>query len=77
MSYEFRIEGEGKFSIFNRRRRKVVYSGSDRELEDERMHIHNFSSLNDMMAYISRAVSLATYKKISKRLCTNWGELYV
>lgn len=71
MSYEFKIEGKGKFSIFNRRRRKIVYSGSDKELENKDIHVHNFNNLNEMMTYIGKSVSLATYKKIAKKLRTN------
>jgi hypothetical protein len=69
MSYEFRIEGDGRFSIFNRRRRKVVYSGSDSKITDESPHTHNFENLDDTLSYVSKVVSLATYKKIAKRLC--------
>jgi hypothetical protein len=67
--YEFRIATQGKFTIYNTTRKKEVFAGTDKKLKEKKGKTYKFKNVEDIMSNISSWVSLATFKKISKKLC--------
>lgn len=59
----------GKFEIYNVRRKKVVFKGTDKMMKKKAGTKYEFSSRNDMLAVISAWMSLASYRKVTKILC--------
>lgn len=67
--YEFRFDQDGNFSIYNKTRDKVVFSGKDDVLKKQNWNTcHKFKNVNELMSSISAWITLSTFKKISKVL---------
>ena len=67
--YEFRTSLSGSFEIYNANRKKLVFSGMDKQLQSKGKSITKYKTVRDMMSEVGGLVSMATYKKISKILC--------
>ena len=70
--YELRKYEDGKFDIYNTRRDKLVYQGMDgrtRPGTNINKEVLKFKNVTELMRHLVSCVSLATYKKVSKRLC--------
>lgn len=67
--YELRLLDEEHFEIYNKRRKKVVFSGKDKLISSYE-GIAKFKDVNHLMSAINKNISVATYKKISNTLCS-------
>ena len=67
--YELKIYKDGKFEIYNKGRNKVVFSATDTRLTTKANDTYKFDDMRDLMQSVTSWVSLATYRKISKKLC--------
>ena len=63
-----KAEKTGKFEIYNVRRKKVVFKGTDRMMKSRAGTTYEFASCDDLLSAIPSWMSLATYKKVTKML---------
>jgi hypothetical protein len=67
--YEITIKKTGDFEIYNTSRKKVVFKGKDKKIAARHGRKYKFKDVRDMLGSMTSWVSLATFKKISNRLC--------
>lgn len=73
--YKLKLYTTGKFEIYNVRRKKLVFAGLDKSLKETLVLKHEkseyeFKDVKELMQAMNTWVSLGTFKKISKVLCS-------
>lgn len=66
--YTVKAYTTGKFEIYNVKRKRVVFAGTDKSMKKKVGTTYEFASRDDLFKTICTWVSLATYRKIVKRL---------
>jgi len=66
--YTIKIENNGKFWIYNERRKKTVFKGTDRMMKSRAGKSYTFASCDDLLSAIPSWMSIATFKKVTKML---------
>ncbi|MGW8177798.1 MAG: hypothetical protein ACWGQW_03275 [bacterium] len=66
--YVVTAEKTGKFEIYNQRRKKVVFKGTDRMMKAKAGTSYEFASCDDMLATLCKWVSISTFRKVTRML---------
>jgi len=68
MTYELVVHKDGRFEINNSRRDKIVFQGSDDRIKTKAGDTYKYDSVRDLLGEICGWVSMATFRRISKKL---------